>query len=386
MPTGTKAKITNANVADAAAIVQTKIALTFGVVGSMVAETPDVAASAGVSTTIAPIDHVHAAGCGTAGAIAPDDTAAEGSATSFARSDHVHGFTCAAPGTTTLADAAGEGSATSSARSDHKHLYMITGLADCRLLWDSTTQTSLNGLSATSKRVEINGAYLSLASPIVCLTTDNLLTAAGADSGGAMAANTTYYMYQSNGSASPFASDLRGSATAPTSGYLAASGNGANWRHVGWVHTDASTQFTDRFSVCSLFYGEPHSLNVFQGTSATQAIGAAAWTDINGLAKYVLLPPGWSVNLIAHITAYHDDITQTFNFACTFNSVYGGGTSDAPLVASKNRTITVGQFYENATTSPIWAYGNVQGYTSAVNFTVLGTASDLQVQIIPRHN
>lgn len=106
-------------------LVFTAAPLGFGAAGAMVAETPDVAANAGVSALAARIDHVHACACGAAGAIAPDDAAAEGVAVTFARSDHVHGFACAAPPVTAAGDgvlaAPAEGVAVTHARSDHAH-------------------------------------------------------------------------------------------------------------------------------------------------------------------------------------------------------------------------------------------------------------------------
>lgn len=124
-----------------------------------------------------------------------------------------------------------------------------------RMERQSTTEIRLNRY--VGDLIEVNGELVALgAGGLVCLTTDNLISATGTDSGGAMAASTLYYVYASNSSASFAPSDLRASATAPTRGttagtsrlgiyYLADSGNGANWRFVGWVRTDGSTNFVD---------------------------------------------------------------------------------------------------------------------------------------------
>ncbi len=117
-----------------------------------------------------------------------------------------------------------------------------------RLQWDSTAGVSLQRYGGDT--VDVNGTGVSLgASGIQLLTTDNLITSAGGDAGSAMLASTLYYVYLSNSSASTFPVDLRASATAPSffNGvkYLGTSGNAANWRFVGWVRTDGSTQFVD---------------------------------------------------------------------------------------------------------------------------------------------
>jgi hypothetical protein len=76
---------------------------------------------------------------------------------------------------------------------------------------------------------------------------DNLITAAGADSGAPGAANTLYYVYISNRRATFSPESIRLSATAPSLNngikYLGLSGNAANWRFVGWVRLNATPQF-----------------------------------------------------------------------------------------------------------------------------------------------
>lgn len=79
------------------------------------------------------------------------------------------------------------------------------------------------------------------------LVGDNLIDAAGADSGAPGAANTLYYVYVSNGKALFSPSSIRLSATAPSlvNGvrYLGVAGNALNWRFVGWVRLNATPQF-----------------------------------------------------------------------------------------------------------------------------------------------
>lgn len=117
-----------------------------------------------------------------------------------------------------------------------------------RLQLDATTQVSLRRYNGDV--VEVNGKNVSLGAGGIALTKDdNLITSTGADAGAAMAASTLYYVYLANADASPFSADLRASATAPSSyngvKYLGTSGNAANWRFVGWVRANGSTQFVD---------------------------------------------------------------------------------------------------------------------------------------------
>jgi len=208
------------------------------------------------------------------------------------------------PAQINLGDALAVGVSSLASKEDHKHFYKHTGLADVRLLRDSTTQISLNGLSGTSKLIEINGAYLDLSSAIVCLTSDNLLSSTGADSGGAAAASTIYYVYASNASASFAPSDLRLSATAPTNGYLGASGNALNWRHVGWLATNASTQLADAMAVASAMNPIVETaIDPGSGTGTTNV--GIGWETILGLAINVLIPVGWQVIAISKLRVQH---------------------------------------------------------------------------------
>lgn len=100
------------------------------------------------------------------------------------------------------------------------------------------------------KDVEVNGELVEIpAGGISMLNSDNTIDATGGDSGGSLASSTLYYIYVSNSSATFAPSDLRASTTAPSlfNGvrYLGTSGNAANWRFVGWVETDSSSEFVD---------------------------------------------------------------------------------------------------------------------------------------------
>lgn len=138
--------------------------------------------------------------------------------------------------------------------------------------------------------VEVNGSNVSLGVSGIEFdkVNDNLITSTGADSGSKTAASTLYYVYVSNASASPFPSDLRLSSTAPSllNGvkYLDTSGNGANWRFVGWVQMNASNNFVDsetqRFVVN--FYNRRHlSLVSPAETTDSWTYTTDAWRQAN---------------------------------------------------------------------------------------------------------
>ncbi|TXH54516.1 MAG: hypothetical protein E6Q97_10825 [Desulfurellales bacterium] len=125
-----------------------------------------------------------------------------------------------------------------------------------RLEYQSATQLRLNAWAG--QYLDVGGEIQTVdGSTAGCqlAPTDNLISSSGTDAGAAMAANTTYYVYRSNSTASFAASDLRASATAPTNfrgdKYLATSGNGAKWRYVGMLRTNGSTQFSNSLLVVS---------------------------------------------------------------------------------------------------------------------------------------
>jgi len=113
------------------------------------ADVTKAAAAAGASTNVARADHKHDISTAVVGAIAPDDIAAEGVATSLARSDHTHGVVAAVAGAILVGDAAAEGAATSFARSDHTH-----SLAAPAAPADVTKAAADAGVGTTAARVD----------------------------------------------------------------------------------------------------------------------------------------------------------------------------------------------------------------------------------------
>lgn len=160
------------------------------------------------------------------------------------------------------------------------------GIMQGRLKFISTTEVRLERYKGDV--VEVNGSNVSLgASGISVAPGDNLITSTGADAGASMAASTLYYLYVSNANASPFSSDLRASTTAPSllNGvkYLGTSGNAANWRFVGYVRTNASTQFVDSETqrlVINYYNRRPLSLRITE-TTDSWTYSTATWRPWN---------------------------------------------------------------------------------------------------------
>lgn len=189
-----------------------------------------------------------------------------------------------------------------------------------RLQRDSTTQVSVQRFGGDL--VDVNGANVSLGSSgIALLTTDNLITSTGADAGAAMAASTLYYVYVSNSSASPFPSDLRASTTAPSllNGvkYLGTSGNAANWRFVGWVRTNGSTQFVDsdtqRFVIN---YYNRRPLKLFACPGYVNNDVSSSWTTTSGTWVRANGSSGDTIEWIGN----GEDAAQISAFACCTNN------------------------------------------------------------------
>ncbi len=331
-------------------------------------------------------------GTATPSEINPDDSPAAGSSSLAAKEDHVHGFPCAAPGTTTLGDSSAEGSALSAARSDHKHEYIIKGLADVRLTRSSATQLELDGLAGKSKLIEIDGEYVSLASAKSVSTSDNIIAADGTDSGSGPAANQILYAYVSNSQVTYAPSSLRLSATAPTNGYLASSGNGRNWRHVGWARTNTSTQFPANGHVVSrfnmMFDNIGNSITANEWFSNTQA---ANWEDI-GVEENFLWPPSMPILVIFNVISYHGGAGQS-NMA-RISLVQKGETSIEPYwtePTANYRLVHTGFHYSRNGASLVYETIKVQGWTSQVDpntssFHKKNTSTNFVVLFLPEES
>lgn len=159
-----------------------------------------------------------------------------------------------------------------------------------RLQRDSATQISLQRY--TGDTVEVNGEAVSIGSSgLTRAVSDNRIAADGTDAGAALAVSTLYYVYIANSQASFSPSSIRCSLQVPTlfNGvkYLATTGNGVNWRFVGWVRTDATgangnfvDNATDRLVV-----------NYYNRREANILL-TPGYVDDNALTSYNFAPSG----------------------------------------------------------------------------------------------
>ncbi len=169
----------------------------------------------------------------------------------------------------------------------------LTNAMQGRIQRDSATQISLQRYSGDT--IEVNGLNVSMGSSglVFNATTTNTLNADGTDSGSKVVASTLYCVYVSNTSALAFPSSLSLSTQAYVSvngvRYLGSSGNALNWRFIGWVRTNGSTQFQDtpgkRFIVN---YYNKRLLALYQDsleTTGTWTYSGTSWRQANANAN-----------------------------------------------------------------------------------------------------
>lgn len=167
-----------------------------------------------------------------------------------------------------------------------------------RLEFSSASQLRLNAFAG--QYLDVNEEAILLdGSTAACqlAPTENLINSTGGDAGAAMTASTTYYVYRSNSGATTFPNDLRASSTAPADyrgdKYLAASGNGANWRFVGMVRTNASTQFTDNLLTIS-WLNRRLRRQLSKETTDSWTYTTASWRGANNGASV------WKVDFLSN--------------------------------------------------------------------------------------
>ena len=118
--------------------------------------------------------------------------------------------------------------------------------ANCRLDYTNTTTVTLTPTGGN--KITINGVSETVSSQTMVSGT-TLISASGTNLGTNMVADTLYYIYLAGASSSYDPDELHPSATAYTlvNGvpYLASSGNGANWRFVGYLKTTSALLFAD---------------------------------------------------------------------------------------------------------------------------------------------
>lgn len=171
-----------------------------------------------------------------------------------------------------------------------------------RIKRTSTTEITLT--APIWGKIWVNGEFVDVSSGKVCTigdAGDNTIAADGTDSGSKTSALTKYYFYISNSLASYASSSLRASATAPTQGYLAASGNGAHWRHVAFGRTSGANNMWEEFSLCGFgLYG----FEKFLTSDHSKTSGSAEFYEIQGWN--VELMPGSVIIVNAKINTRYD--------------------------------------------------------------------------------
>lgn len=207
---------------------------------------------------------------------------------------------------------------------------------DVQLQYVSTTQIQLIGLNGTTKVITVNGLELDCSTAKTVDNTDHLLAADGTDSGNTPTDGALYYVYASNANASYRASGVGLSATAHTSGYLATSGNGANWKLVGWVYlldSGGNKYFYDEDGkrlVVSKF--NPRMVRVSADNSNDHTYATASWRKWNNddttLVKWVQHED--FLYITAHVVGYYGATgskTGRLGFGLDSTSAVSGGTS-----------------------------------------------------------
>lgn len=225
---------------------------------------------------------------------------------------------------------------------------------------ERTSSTVVTLQQYTGDIQTVNGEAVVL--PVALSSTDNRIDSTGADAGAALAASTLYYVYISNSLASFAPSDLRASLTAPnTDLYLGGTGNAANWRFVGWVRTNASTQFEDNTTnrlVVNYFNRVKRPLLANPGyvddnADTSYALASATWVALNG-------GTGSRVSFISN-----GEDSVTLGYDATVELDVGGGSSSA------NACIAVGV---DTTSNPDRASKVASANSSTTNqYSVTGT-------------
>ena len=179
----------------------------------------------------------------------------------------------------------------------------IQSFAEYKLTRNSVTQIQIEGVDGERDFIIINGENVSLSTPKTCNLSDNLIDSNGENAGSAPVANTGYHIYISNSKASYAPSSLKLSATSPTNEYLSSSGNGANWRWVGYLKTNGSNQLADDYQVCG------KGVDVFTAALSSNKVrnsGTEQWyNDLLAMNPFALTDRTYYF-VVAHMNAYFD--------------------------------------------------------------------------------
>jgi hypothetical protein len=206
--------------------------------------------------------------------------------------------------------------------------------------------TTIAVLPTTGSLVTVGSLVLALdGTGVVCDIADDLILSDGTDSGAPSVGLESLHVYMSTQDAFPFPMSLRMSSTAPTSvegvQLLGATGNAAQWRHVGWVFTGfgpVSFVNTDRArNVVTRFnsLGTPVLVTpnyVDDDTDDTFAGAAANWAYAPGNSRFSFIGWGGAFELSLTMTLAVPDVLGNA-YAAIGIDFTGGGSSPQAMAA-----------------------------------------------------
>ena len=161
-----------------------------------------------------------------------------------------------------------------------------------RIVRNSTTQFQVEETDGERDFLIVNGETVSLATPTVCNVSGgsvhNLIDGSdGSDLETQPSASTGYHIYHSNSEVTWAASVPRLCATAPTSGeHLGSTGDAANWRRIGFIKLDGSTQIANAWNICE------KGIKTFDeelSSTITKSSGGAGYYEILTLQDFALM-------------------------------------------------------------------------------------------------
>lgn len=156
---------------------------------------------------------------------------------------------------------------------------------------DTVAAGSIEFNRYTGEYVEVNDRLVPIPTTGIALSVaSNLIDSDGSDAGAPGSPSTFYCVYLSNDVATDFPQELRLSSTSPTDSntsgqrYLNTTGNGANWRLVGYVYLDSGGNFVDNEAqryVVNEANRIPRRLRLTPGYNNNNALTAVAFVSAN---------------------------------------------------------------------------------------------------------
>jgi len=255
--------------------------------------------------------------------------------------------------------------------------------ADLQLVLTNTTTITSNPYGGT--RAYINGEIVTITG-LTCLTSANVISATGTDSGAAAAASTHYYVYRSNSSASYAPGTVKNCATAPSTYlgnlYLAATGNGANWLYVGDCYTNAATQYT--YVVSHYNYCDPATTDLTLRPTTSSTTGVIYKGADRFIHNFALAGTD-GFNTFVGVNAGNFTMTGSTGTQGSYNSVGAGVSALQSNTTGYFNSVGAGVYalranttgYNNSVGAGVSAlYANTTGYNNSVGAGVYALYSN----------